>query len=336
MSIWSVFRHGPEKVFAEWMASRAYNEEIQVEPFLLPDSNEELLDDSSAESSASAPGVPLENPDEDLSDHLSDESSSSSESGVPLENPIARGSLKFYSVENVHRLPYQKKYISNDFLDKTFFEITDRQTGLFLIDRLLVISEKKKESFSYKPPGTNINQSKFEDEIVIKYKIEDQTLPDESASSAPANPHIYTPIKSWGETKSFSQSMLWIIYGIIFIATFVLNLVRPTKASVAACFVSGFIASTALIQFFELNTLIETTGSIVNLGGWVRQLRSYIVKYPELLTQYPHLEKFLTPDELKPLEEFRCRAVEEGSTVVLEDLREKRLAAIRSKQQDVV
>jgi len=60
MSIWSVFRQGPERVFAEWMASAPYNESIQVEPFLSPDTDEELMDSSSTESSASEPDAFLE------------------------------------------------------------------------------------------------------------------------------------------------------------------------------------------------------------------------------------------------------------------------------------
>jgi hypothetical protein len=280
MSIWSILRQEPTRVFAEWMASQSFNESIQTETFLSNANGDEII-------------------------------------------KAMQSIQKFkFSIEYVEKVPSKRKYTYYGLLGETAFEITDKPSSSYLVNKWLVVSIANESLSDYlfvrSSNKKNVHKLVSNEDLEIRIVVDKQpviSFPDIQIRNKLSNAIQEFNLKKLAQLNKVHEinSAFMLIALIGSAVSFFFTPEKCSKVVISSLFIICIASIMKIIvnmRKVQYNILKESNIKLTSLGGWVWLLSLYAVKYPVLVSKYPVLEKFLTPmklEELKQKKSTSCK-----------------------------
>lgn len=206
-------------------------------------------------------------------------------------------------VEHVAKRAEKGFRVYADHLGVSQFEASSKPTPYYLINGWLIVSAVP--SGQQNPASSPVEFKTGDEPILLQLVGEGEQLPPDQSLRL----KIIQSIDAWGklQIKKMRNIMLTSLIGAGISGSFVLIRYRPEAPLVArvlyffVLFFFFFLGAASVIAGIDIHRfylLRERVSCIKDLGGWVKQLRTYIRKYPILAHRYTAVQKFLTPKEL--------------------------------------
>jgi len=215
--------------------------------------------------------------------------------------------LSFTTVDrHVAKLDQAKVIIYHQHPVISQFVESSAPTHYYLINNWLVVSTNPPSLGKEKPNPSEHFEFKSGDEVVVFQELMDEVHrppPDEKVRQG-----IIAAIHIWNE---FQAKKMWavmvttlagaVIFGAVSVVTAKTAVFSLDKiaAFVIRCLTLSFayFSLATGMTIYKLYYLHEVTSKIADLGSWVKELRSFARKYPSLVDEFPHMDRFLTPRE---------------------------------------
>ena len=234
---------------------------------------------------------------------------SAAESGSdegPWEYQYVRKNIRYHIVhgpvvQKVEKKSSIESVQYGNFWGRTYFAVTKKQTGYFLVSGWLVVSVPKKI----------IEEEPFEvndgDEITVIHKFDEGFDVD----SDPVASKIVTYIEQWFD---YQRGKFWIVGGTSFVGALASAVIIPLLGAIdhwagvwfRLALIITDIALCAMgfytcVKLYQLYCFQDKMRSINNLGNWVGQVRHFVFEDPDLFAQASRIHKFFTSREQEAL-----------------------------------
>lgn len=207
-------------------------------------------------------------------------------------------------VEHVAKRVEKRCTIYKDHLGVSNFEFSSEPTHYYLINKWLVVSAVP--SGPQNPASSPVEFKTGDEPMLLQLIDEGEQLPPDQILRL----RIIQSIDAWNklQIKKMRNIMLTSLVGAGICGSSFLIPFKP-QAPIAAkvvyffmfffFFLLGSVSVRAGIHIHSLYLLRERVSEIKDLGDWVKQLRTYVRKYPVLAHRYIAVQKILSPKEME-------------------------------------
>jgi hypothetical protein len=208
-------------------------------------------------------------------------------------------------IEHVVKLPELQDKPDGELLWKSQFEISSESTEHYLINDWLVVSTVSPDHQQAQPSPSVVFRD-GDETVRLEIVDEKSKLPPDHL----LRKEIIKSIQSWNklQIKKMQAAMVTYLVGVVVFGSMAIISLNAHKAqSIAKLFqgamffmsiMLGYCSISSGIIIYEFYTLQGRVAYIRDLGLWVKQIRTYVRKYPILAHRFSAIQKFFTEREL--------------------------------------